>query len=202
MFKEWRKNLLAGFLTILPLAITIAIIAWFFKGIDKFSVGIINFLPSAWLENTAVRMFWKIVALIIVIMGITFIGVITRNVLGKKMLGYAEKLIIKIPFVNKIYNIIKEMRDTLIGGKKELHRVVLVEYPRKGIYSIGFVVNPTAPHEIGEKVNEHLLTVLIPTAPNPTSGFIIFVPEKDTIPLNISVEKTMRFIVSCGTINI
>ncbi len=202
MFKEWRKNFLTGLLTVLPLAITLGILVWFFKRIDNVIITqVVRLLPDTWIEITPIRIFWKTAALAVVIAAITLIGIITRNVLGRKLLELTEKIVNKVPFVNKIYTIIKEIRDTLVGGKREFNRVVAVEYPRKGIYTIGFLVNP-APHEACEKLAQSLLTIFLPTTPNPTSGLLILVPEKDVIHLKISVEEAMKLIISGGTIKL
>lgn len=203
MFREWRRNFLTGFLTVLPLAITIGIIVWFLKKIDSLVITqIVNLLPKTWIEITPVKIFWKIVALVIVITAVTLIGIFTRNILGRKILELTERLVIKVPFVNKIYTITKEIRDTFIGGKERFNHVVLIEYPRRGIYTLGFVVNPVAPREICDKLNMSLLTIFLPTAPNPTSGLLIFVPREETTPLKISVEEAIRLIISGGTIRL
>ncbi len=177
MFREWRKNFLTGLLTLLPLVITIVIITWLFKKIDSAVIGqVVNLFPKGWIESVPAKIVWKLLSLSIVIVAITFMGIITRNVLVKKILELTEKIVVKVPFVNKIYSTIKEIRDTFVGKKKEFNRVVLFEYPRKGIYTIGFVVNPMAPREVREHVNQSVLSIFLPTAPNPTSGLLIFMP--------------------------
>jgi len=203
MLKEWRKNFFTGLFTLLPLAITIAILAWFFKKIDNAIIGqVVNLFPKSWIESIPGKVLWKLISLTSVIVAITFIGIITRNVLVKKILELGEKIVVKVPFVNRIYSIVKEIRDTFVGRKREYNRVVLLEYPRKGIYTIGFVVNPTAPSEVCEHANKPTLTIFVPTAPNPTSGLLIFVPEKETIPLKISMQEAMKLIISGGTIDL
>ena len=203
MFREWRKNFLTGLLTLLPLVITIVIITWLFKKIDSAVIGqVVNLFPKGWIESVPAKIVWKLISLSIVIAAITFIGLITRNVLVKKILELTEKIVVKVPFVNKIYSTIKEIRDTFVGRKKEFNRVVLFEYPRKGIYTIGFVVNPMAPREVREHVNQSVLTIFLPTAPNPTSGLLIFMPERDTIPLKIGMQEAMKLIISGGAIDL
>ena len=203
MFREWRKNFLTGLLTLLPLVITIVIITWLFKKIDSAVIGqVVNLFPKGWIESVPAKIVWKLLSLSIVIVAITFMGIITRNVLVKKILELTEKIVVKVPFVNKIYSTIKEIRDTFVGKKKEFNRVVLFEYPRKGIYTIGFVVNPMAPSEVREHVNQSVLSIFLPTAPNPTSGLLIFVPERDTIPLKIGMQETMKLIISGGAIDL
>ena len=202
MRKEWRKNFLTGFLTVLPLVITLWLVLKCVNWVDINIVGrIVNFLPQAWTEIAIIRIFWKLVALAIVIGLVTFIGIITRNVLGKKMLELTEAVFTRVPIFNKIYLTIKEIRDTFVGGKKEFNHVVLVEYPSKGMYTIGFVVNP-GPREICEKMSQPLLSIFLPTTPNPTSGWLIFVPERETVPLKMSVEEAMKLIISGGTIKL
>lgn len=202
MLREWRKNFLAGFLIVLPLALTLGIIGWVFKKIDNLVITqIINLLPQDWIESGSARFFWKLVALGVVVGILTFIGVITRNVLGKKLLEMGEFIVAKIPLINKIYTSVKEIRDSFIGGKKEFNRTVLVEYPSKGIYTVGFVVNP-APKEVSEKLGQEALGIILPTTPNPTSGWMVFLPEREVIHLKMSVEDAMKLIISGGTIKI
>ena len=202
MFREWRKNFLTGCLAFLPLVVTIGFLWLVFKKIDNLLITqIINFLPEAWIESTPARFFWKLIALVIVIGLVTFIGIITRNVLGKKLLQIAEFMVSKIPFINKIYISVKEIRDTFVGGKKKFNHLVLVEYPSKGIYTLGFVTNP-APPEIKEKLTEPMVSVFLPTSPNPTNGWLIYVAERELISLKMSVEEGMKLIISGGAIKI
>lgn len=202
MLKEWRKNFLTGLVTLLPLFITLMIIGWFFKKIDNLIISqMLNTLPASWTESGLGNIFWKLVSLVVVIGLVTFIGLITRNVLGKKILGLAETLVARIPLVNKIYIWVKEIRDTFVGTKREFNRVVLVEYPSKGMYIIGFVINP-APKEVSEKLRQPQLTIFLPTTPNPTSGWLLFLPEREVIFLKMSVEEAMKLIISGGTIKL
>jgi uncharacterized membrane protein len=131
---------------------------------------------------------------------IFFVGLIARNYIGNKLLGWAERLIIRIPVLKPIYFSIKQIVDTIYSKKNDtFKKVVLVEYPRKGIYTIGFITSK-APNKINSLVQEECVSVFIPTTPNPTSGMFIIVPEKDIKYLSIEVEEAIKLIVSGGLV--
>jgi uncharacterized membrane protein len=139
------------------------------------------------------------IGLIGVLILIFLAGIITRNVFGKKILHGVEKCLVKIPIARNIYLASKQITQIISQHPKQMFvKAVLIEYPRKGLYVIGFITSPSAVkiNEQGEK----LLNIFIPTTPNPTSGFLLLVPEKEIIPLPISVEEGIKLIVSGGII--
>ncbi len=195
-----RGYFLTGLVAILPLVVTIWILYQVFLFVDSKLVVIVRpvieplKLPLPW--------FWigKGLALLTILILILLIGLITRNVLGRRLLRWGEGLLSRIPIVSRIYLFVRQVAEALLGQKKKLfERVVLVEYPRKGVYSIGFVTKEAAP-EIGEKTGKKMLTVFISTTPNPTSGVLMLFPEEDTIPLEMNIEEGMKLIVSGGTV--
>ena len=105
-----------------------------------------------------------------------------------------------MPFISSVYSLLKQVFETFFSNKKQsFNQVVLLEYPRKGLWVIGFVSAQTK-GEVSKKVKDKMLNVFVPTTPNPTSGFLLFVPEKETIKLNMSVEDGLKFVISCGIV--
>lgn len=129
---------------------------------------------------------------------VLLVGVLAANVLGRFFVNFFEKAILKIPLVKSIYTLFKEVADTTFGrNRKGFRKVVLIEYPRKGLWALGFVTG-VAEGEIQRLTKEKVINVFLPTTPNPTSGFYILVPEKDSIQLSMSVDDAFRLIISGG----
>lgn len=136
-----------------------------------------------------------IVTLIILIF---LVGVLTTNFVGRKVMSMWERAMNKVPLVRGIYTVFKHIVDTLsLQGKEQFNRVVLVEFPRDGVYSIGFVTGVTR-GEVQNLTRETVVNVFIPTTPNPTTGYFVFVPENRILPLSMSVEDGMKMIISGG----
>jgi len=128
------------------------------------------------------------------------VGAFARNIIGRSLLGIWEALISRIPLVNKVYVTIKQIGEGVFSDKGAVFkRVVLVEWPRKGIYALAFVTHQPG-GELQEKIGCPVVTVFLPTTPNPTSGFFLIVPEEQTTPLSISVEDAVKLIVSSGIV--
>lgn len=193
--REIRTNFITGLLVILPITVTIWLV-WFL--ISKFVVISLKLLPAD--VPMVTKAIWAVLIVALTVVGVTFIGVVARNVFGKKLIAFGEKIIHRIPIVKWIYETAKKIFETFFGQKlKVFQKVVLLEYPHKGIYYIAFVTSRLKKGIKGKSDEPHV-SVFIPTTPNPTSGFLIILPEKDTIPLDISTEDAMRFIISVGAI--
>ena len=132
---------------------------------------------------------------------ITFIGWLSVSFLGKKIIDFINSLFKKIPILRTIYSAIGQMTESLSKTDNKQKSVVLLEYPRKGIWAVGFA---TKENEgiIKDKINDEVVNVFVPTTPNPTSGFLLMVPKKDLIYLDITFEQASKFIVSAGTTNV
>ena len=131
---------------------------------------------------------------------ITFIGALSLSFLGKKFLSIFDNLLKRIPILRTIYSAIVQMTETFTKSDKGNKNVVLVEYPRKGTWAVGFATKENK-GEIKNKTNRDLVNVFVPTTPNPTSGFLLMFPKEDVIYLDISFEEASKFIVSAGTSN-
>ena len=139
--------------------------------------------------------------IIILVAVLILIGMFAAGFLGKFFLRLGEWILYKMPFISSIYSVLKQIFETFLSNKSNaFKRVVLLEYPRKGIWILGFVSTDTD-GEVKSLLKEEMINVFIPTTPNPTSGFLIFVPKSDTIPLEMSVEAGIKFVISGGIVS-
>lgn len=186
--KHLKKYFISGLLVVVPVSLTIYILFIIINFTDKLYPMVTTYLPFY------VPGFGIIITLFIIL----FIGIITTNFLGRKILSIGEKIIARIPLVKAIYLSIKQIAEAMFTFEdKNFRRVVLIEYPRRGIYTMVFVTG-TAKPEIISKTGKKLLNIFVPTTPNPTSGFYLMVPEDETIALDISSEEAFKLIVSGG----
>ena len=200
MWKKFKTYFLAGLLVLTPLVLTIFIIWKLFFAIDGLLRGFIN-------RAILVRIGFDVtdkpfigVGFISVIVVILFTGMIARNYLGKKIITLGDMIVTRIPLVNRVYNAIQQISNAFLSEKREVfERSVLIEYPRKGIYSIGFFTQDTR-GEVQDRLDKDVVSVFLPTTPNPTSGFLLFVPKADVIQLEMSVEEAMKLVISAGAI--
>jgi uncharacterized membrane protein len=194
-----RTYLVTGLLTILPIVATIFIINFCIDSFDKlFGSPFRDFVERYGFPGIKIVVFAVEFGIAIVL--ITLVGLFVTNFIGRTILGWTEGLLARVPIISRIYSAIKQLIQTLFLRKQDTFTsVVLVEYPRKGIHSIGLVMSETK-GEIKKISKEELLNVFIPTTPNPTSGFLLVVPKKETIPLDMSVEDGIKLIVSGGII--
>lgn len=139
------------------------------------------------------------IGLVVTVLVILTAGMLARNLIGRRLLGLLENMVLRVPLVNRIYRAIKQISDAVLQRNKTLFReVVLVEYPRLGMYSLGFVTNQ-APR-VFDRLEGDSVCVFVSTTPNPTSGVLIIVPRRDLIPLNISVEDGIKMVISGGVV--
>jgi len=193
MLKKLGKIFISGFFILLPIMITV----WVLTVLFDFADGI--------LRNTVQTMTgYSIPGIgIIAIFIISFVlGLISNYILGKELIHLSEEIINKLPIVNTVYASVKKMNEVLFlqKGKEVQRRVCAVEYPRKGIWSIGFATGE-GPSELKKRKRSRFTNVFIPNTPAPATGFTIVVPTKDVMFLNMSVEEALRIIVSGGTIS-
>jgi uncharacterized membrane protein len=192
-WKSVRNSFFAGLLVIMPLAGSILILLSLFTWVTDFM------LPDQ-LRRQMFTPLYRIAALLVFIIFTTLVGWITRLVVGRRMIALGEAIIARVPLLNKTYIFIKEISHTLFSGRKTMfQRVVLVEYPRAGVYTIGFVTSD-AIGETQAKTPEPVINVFFPTTPNPTSGWLALVPRSQVTELDMSVADGMRLIVSGGAV--
>ena len=197
IFARFRRYFLAGILVTSPILITVYVTWLIITFIDAQVAGM---LPES-LDFTK-KLPHQIpgLGLIISIIVITFIGAITPGFIGRTLLRVGERILDNTPVVRSIYGAIKQIMETVMStNSKSFREVVLVEYPRKGIWVIGFVTGETK-GEVQTLNKEKLINVFIPTTPNPTSGFLLFVPKKDLIYMKMKVEDAVKMVISGGIV--
>tara|TARA_B100001121_G_scaffold303156_1_gene316724 strand:- start:287 stop:901 length:615 start_codon:yes stop_codon:yes gene_type:complete len=193
-FSKIRNNFIAGVVVLIPIGITLYL-TLFFVRISG------NIIPKEINPNNYLPFDIPGVEILVALIFITLIGWLSLSFLGKKFFELFNNVLKKIPILRTIYSAIGQMTESFTKSDNKQKSVVLLEYPRKGIWAVGFA---TKENEgiIKEKLNEELINVFVPTTPNPTSGFLLMVPKKDLIYLEISFEQASKFIVSAGTTNI
>ena len=193
-FAKLRNNFITGIVVLIPIGITLYLTLFFVKISGKIipeKINPNNYLPF---DIPGVEIF---IALFL----ITFIGWISLSFIGKKFFELFNNFLKRIPILRTIYSAIGQMTESFTKTDNNEKSVVLLEYPRKGIWVVGFATKENQ-GIIKEKINENLVNVFVPTTPNPTSGFLLMLPKKDLIYLNVSFEQASKFIVSAGTTNI
>lgn len=189
--KYLRKIFLTGLFVLLPIAATLSIVGWLFNSIDA----IFREPLERLLGFPLVGVGFALTLLLILITGI-----FSSNFLGEKLISMTEATLKKIPIVNTVYLSIKQLMDSVFNNhKKAFKSAVLIQYPSKGIYAIGFVTSE-APAELNKQVGKSMKSIFIPTTPNPTSGMLVMIPDEDIIPLNMPVESAVKLVVSGGII--
>jgi len=193
-FAKLRNNFIAGIVVLIPIGITLYLTLFIVKISGKIIPKKIN--PNNYLPFDIPG-----VEILIALFLITFIGWVSLSFIGKKFFEIFNNFLKKIPILRTIYSAIGQMTESLTKNDNKEKSVVLLEYPRKGIWVVGFATNEN--HGlIKEKIKEELINVFVPTTPNPTSGFLLMLPKKDLIYLSVSFEQASKFIVSAGTSNI
>ena len=194
IFSSIRNNFIAGIVVLIPIGITLYLTLFIIRVSGKIIPKEIN--PNNYLPFNIPG-----VEIIIALFVITFIGWLSLSFLGKKFFEFFNNVLKKIPILRTIYSAIGQMTETFTKSDSKQKSVILLEYPRKGIWAVGFA---TKENEgiIKNKIGEEVINVFVPTTPNPTSGFLLMVPKKELIYLNISFEQASKFIVSAGTTNI
>jgi len=143
--------------------------------------------------------YWSLLALALAVVLISGVGVLTRYYIGKRLIEWLDSLMMQVPLLNKFYGAIKQVNEAFAGNKNSFKTVVLVEFPREGMYSVGFLTSEQRA-EVQAKTPEPVVCVFIPTTPNPTSGFLVLVPEDKVTRLEMSVADGIKYIVSLGSI--
>ena len=188
-----RNYFLAGVVVMIPIAAT-AYLTIFIINISE------KILPKSINPNQYLPFDIPGLEILITFIILTFIGLLSLTFLGKRLLLINQKILNKIPILRTIYNGLGQLTKSFANKDNSNKKIVLLEYPRKGIWSIGFATNKNE-GEISTKLNRKLVNVFVPTTPNPTSGFLLMVPKEDLIYLDMNFEDASKFIMSAGSIN-
>lgn len=199
MFKWLRTKIrgyfLAGLLVIVPLGVTVAVITAILRLID----GLLVIIPPKFHPHTYLP---KIpgLGLVLAVVLVMITGILVKNYIGHRVVALGEYILSGIPLVRPVYAAVKQVIQAMFGDTPyAFQRAILVEYPRKGVWAIAFVTGKTS-GELQDKMEKEMINVFLPTTPNPTSGFYLVIPEKDTIPLEISVEDAFKLLISGGVV--
>jgi uncharacterized membrane protein len=200
-YETLRNAFFSGVILVAPLALTI----WVFSKIIEFVGGAFRpvfllFVPDSLRDRPSLETAEDIVATLIVIVLVTLLGYVSRYVFGKFFFSIGHRFMQSIPGVSPVYNTVRQIVNTFGSQSRHLfNKVVLVEFPRKECWTIGFLTN-TVQGEAQTKAQDDVLTVFVPTTPNPTSGFLLMVPRRDAIELDMSVGEGMKMIISGGAV--
>lgn len=195
---RFRNYFLAGVLVTAPIGITVYLAWSIITGIDD---AVTALIPAAYNPNTYLPFEVPGVGLIVLAGFLTLTGFLTDNYLGRLMVRTGERLVARIPIVRSVYGAVKQIFESVLRSEtRSFREAVLVEFPRKGMWTLGFVIGESS-FEISEKAGSPLFSVFVPTAPNPTSGYLVFLPRTDMSRLEMSVEDSMKMIVSGGIVS-
>jgi uncharacterized membrane protein len=190
-----QRYFLAGLLVFLPVVITLWFLGWVIGLMD----GLLDVLPAPLHPNSYLPFAIPGLGAIVTFGFILFLGVLTRGVATRRFLAAWDRIFVQIPVFRGVYTAVQKLVQTFLGQSQANRQVVMIEYPRKGVYTVGFAMG-RAWHELEKNNEAPLVNVFIPTTPNPTSGFYLLVPANDVAPLNLSMEEALKLITSGGLI--
>ncbi len=186
-----------GILVTAPVAMTFYLA---YKLITWIDVSVNRLIPPEFRPDNYLPYSIPGLGVVLLILALILIGMFAAGFLGRFFLRLGEWIVYKVPFISSVYSLLKQVFQTFLSSKNDAFtKVVLLEYPRKGLWILGFVSSDTQ-GEVKDKLGRELLNVFIPTTPNPTSGFLIFVPKEDTINVDMSVEEGIKFVISGGLV--
>jgi uncharacterized membrane protein len=204
LFARWQANFWAGLAIVFPAVISVAVLIWLFGTVANITDTLLIFLPKGLTHHERgagpMYWYWSLSALVLAVFLIGLIGLIARNYFGKKLIEWADMAFMRIPLLNKIYAATKQVNDAFSSSNKTSFRtVVLIEYPRAGVYSIGFLTSDQQ-EEVESRLGRRILCVFVPTTPNPTGGFLLLVPAEQVIKLDMTVADGIKYVISLGSI--
>lgn len=198
-----RAYFFAGVLVTTPLAATFIVAWWFIGVVDDY---IVPMIPDGWnpdhylKETVGLEIGLPGLGLVVLIIAITLIGALTAGFLGRLVVNIGERILARMPVIRSVYSAIKQILETILQQQsKAFRQAVLIEYPRRGVWAIGFITGTTE-GEVQNLTMQEVVNVFLPTTPNPTSGFLLFLPRKDIVLLSMSVEEAVKMVISGGIV--
>ena len=189
-----RNDFLTGLVIVLPISLTIWMI-WAFVGFVDDRV--LPLVPDAYKPTNE----WRGFGVIVFLMFTTVVGAMTKGLFGRQLLRYAENIVDRMPVIRSIYNGVKQIVETVLSqSNSSFEKACVVEYPRRGVWAIAFVSTSTKGEILEKAKQEEMMSVFLPTTPNPTSGFLLFVPRKDVVFLDMDVEAAAKLVISAGLV--
>ena len=199
IFQKLRRDFLTGLVVLIPIVLTVYLVWSIVSFIDKVVIPII---PPKYNPLDVFEIYIPGLGVFLFLIVTTFIGSLASGFLGRQMISLSEKILSRTPIISTIYNAIKQIIQAVFKPDGTNFKYpCLIEYPRKGVWAVGFATKENT-GVIKEKVKEELINVFVPTTPNQTSGFLLMIPKKDLIYLDVTFEQASKFIVSAGTTNI
>ena len=193
-----KTYLFTGILVTAPVAITFYVAIKLLYWLDNL---VTNFIPAKYNPETYLPYGLPGLGILLLLTFFIFVGMLTANVIGRWLMGLGQKLIGKMPIISGVYNALKKVFETLLGSSSTaaFRKAVLIEYPRKGLWTVAFLTGPVY-DGFKDLMPKDMVTVYVPTTPNPTSGFMIYVPKKDIQVLDIRVDDALKMIISMGIV--
>jgi uncharacterized membrane protein len=192
-----RTYFLTGVIVAAPISITFFLVWQFLSFLDTHVAGL---LPARYNPETYLPFSLPGLGLLIMLAFLTLVGMLTAGLAGRTLVRMGERLLSRMPVIRSVYSTLKQIFETILAQKSRSFReVVLIEYPRRGLGAIGFVTGPTG-GEIQARSKDELVNVFLPTTPNPTSGFLLFVPKNDLVHLDMTVEEGIKLVISGGIV--
>jgi uncharacterized membrane protein len=198
-----RGYFLAGILVTMPIAVTFAVAMWFITFVDS---KIVPLIPEAYNPDTYLKDHFGFnvglpgLGVVVLFVAITLLGALTAGFLGRVLLQTGEGILARMPVIRSVYGAVKQIMETVLQQQSQAFRqAVLVEYPRRGIWAIGFITGETE-GEVQNLTKESMVNIFLPTTPNPTSGFLLFLPRDELVTLDMSVEEAVKMVISGGIV--
>ncbi|KTD18543.1 transmembrane protein [Legionella lansingensis] len=193
--KTFRRYLLAGLVVWLPIVVTFIVLRFIVEMLDQ----TMALLPAAYQPDRIFGMHIPGLGVVLSLLIILLTGVIATNYFGQRLVNLGEKILARIPLVRSIYNAVKQVINALFATNSQAFRkVLLVEYPREGMWSLAFLTGSTNGSTISRHTGEEMISLFVPTTPNPTSGFLLMVPKRNVLEVDMTVDEALKFIISLG----
>jgi uncharacterized membrane protein len=202
-FSRVEASFLTGLAVVLPAVVSIAVVVWLFGTVANITDRLLFAVPRSWKYVNGVggdiHWYWSLAALGLAAGLVTLVGRLARHYLGVRLIAAGDQLLLRVPLLNRIYGTVKQVKEAFAGNKSSFKQTVLVEFPRPGVYSLGFITNEQR-NEVQARTPQPVWSVFVPTTPNPTTGFLVFVAERDLIRLDMSVADAIKSIISLGAV--
>jgi uncharacterized membrane protein len=199
-FSLWlwlRNSFFTGIVVATPVTVTIWLVYTFITFADR---TVKPLIPRAYLPENYLPFAIPGFGLVVAMVALTLLGALAANIIGRSFLQFGERLVARVPFVREVYGVLKQVLETVFAAnQKAFKEVVLLQYPRPGLWTVGFITAP-ARGEIADHLSSDHVSVFVPTVPNPTSGFLIWVPRADVVLLDMTVEEGAKLILSVGIV--
>jgi uncharacterized membrane protein len=201
MFSKIRANFFTGLLIVIPAVLTLWVLYFIVGRLNLLLLEPIMTILEKWVPAQNLELLTKIAILFLLLIFLVLVGFATRIIILRNIFGFGEKVLYKVPMISTIYKTIKEISSAFFVQKDTIFKkVVLIQYPRKGLYSVGFVTSETK-GPVQEKTGQDVMNIFVPSTPNPTTGMLVLVPRQEIIELDIPVSEGVKMILSGGAVN-